>query len=115
MSNIEADSIKQQIKTAESIEEILEIVDKVLDVKNERIQELEEENKSKQKAYDDCYCEYKYYKQFDSIPKQKVKDILQNNRNELFSITYVEPIQYKPFEMQIERINKIEKELSEDK
>ena len=38
----EADSIKQQIKTAESIEEILEIVDKVLDVKNEKIQELEE-------------------------------------------------------------------------
>lgn len=72
----EEDSIKQQIKTAESIEEILEIVDKVLDVKNERIQELEEENKSKQKAYDDCYCEYKHYKQFDSIPKQKVKDVL---------------------------------------
>ena len=41
-----------------------------------RIKELEEENASKQKAYDDCYCEYKYYKQFDSIPKQKVKEIL---------------------------------------
>ena len=25
----------------------------------ERVKELEEENKSKQKAYDDCYCEYK--------------------------------------------------------
>ena len=33
-----------------------------------------EENKSKQKAYDDCYCEYKHYKQFDSIPKSKVEE-----------------------------------------
>ena len=38
-----------------------------------RYKQLEEENKSKQKAYDDCYCEYKHYKQFDSIPKSKVK------------------------------------------
>ena len=37
-----------------------------------RYKQLEEENKSKQKAYDDCYCEYKHYKQFDSIPKSKV-------------------------------------------
>lgn len=37
--------------------------------KDKRIQELQKENKSKQKAYDDCYCEYKKYKQFDSIPK----------------------------------------------
>lgn len=43
-----------------------------------RIQELEEENTSKQKAYDDCYCEYKHYKQFNSIPKQKVKDVLED-------------------------------------
>ena len=34
--------------------------------------QLEEENNSKQKAYDNCYCEYKHYKQFDSIPKLKV-------------------------------------------
>ena len=40
------------------------------------IENLQKENKSKQKAYDDCYCEYKKYKQFDSIPKQKVKEIL---------------------------------------
>ena len=44
----------------------------------ERIKELEQENKSKQKAYDDCYCEYKNYKQFDSIPKQKVKELIKN-------------------------------------
>ena len=39
--------------------------------------QLEEENKSKQKAYDDCYCEYKHYKQFDSIPKSKIKDKIE--------------------------------------
>ncbi len=49
----------------------------------------------------------------NSIPKQKVKNILQKNRNELFSITYLEPKQYEPYEKQIERINKIETELLE--
>lgn len=39
--------------------------------------QLEEENKSKQKAYDDCYCEYKHYKQFDSIPKSKVEEKIE--------------------------------------
>lgn len=47
------------------------------------------------------------------INKQKVKDVLQNNRNELFSTTYVDDIQYKPYTMQIDRINKIERELLE--
>lgn len=42
-----------------------------------RNKQLEEENKSKQKAYDDCYCEYKHYKQFDSIPKSKVKEKIE--------------------------------------
>lgn len=45
---------------------------------------------------------------------QKIKDILQKNRNELFSVTYLDDKQYKPFTMQIDRINKIEKELLED-
>lgn len=40
------------------------------------IKNLQKENKNKQKAYDDCYCEYKKYKQFDSIPKQKVKETI---------------------------------------
>ena len=43
--------------------------------------QLEEENKSKQKAYDDCYCEYKHYKQFDSIPKSKVKEKIEELKN----------------------------------
>ena len=43
------------------------------------IENLQKENESKQKAYDDCYCEYKKYKQFESIPKQvaidKIKEL----------------------------------------
>ena len=51
----------------------------------------------------------------NSIPKQVVIDVLQNNRNELFSMTYLSKEQYKPYEMQIERLNKIEQELLETK
>ena len=47
------------------------------------------------------------------IPKQVVIDVLQNNRNELFGMTYLYKEQYRPYEMQIERIKKIEKELLE--
>ena len=49
------------------------------------------------------------------IPVQKVKDVLQNNRNEIFSTTYLNEEQFKPYTMQIDRINKIEKELLEEK
>ena len=52
-----------------------------------RYKQLEEENKSKQKAYDDCYCEYKHYKQFDSIPKSKVKEKIEELDRK---ITYIE-------------------------
>ena len=47
--------------------------------------------------------------------REKVKDVLQNNRNEIFSITYLDNEQFKPYTMQIDRINKIEKELLEEK
>lgn len=49
------------------------------------------------------------------ILRQKVKDVLQNNRNEIFSTTYLDEEQFKPYTMQIGRINKIEKELLEEK
>ena len=68
----EADSIKQQIKTAESIEEILEIVDKVLDVKNERIQELEEALLKVKDKNTTLFITCR-----NSIPKQKVKDKIE--------------------------------------
>lgn len=37
------------------------------------------ENESLQKTYDDCYCKYKHYKQFESISIQKVKDKIRKN------------------------------------
>ena len=70
-----------------------------------RIKELEE----------DLYSANKIINEYlDGIPKQKVKDVLQNNRNEIFSFTYVDDEQFKPYTMQIDRINKIEKELLEE-
>ena len=35
------------------------------------------ENESLQKTYDDCYCKYKHYKQFESISVQKIKDKIE--------------------------------------
>lgn len=61
------------------------------------------------------FKDYIKYLEENSIPKQKIKDVLQNNRNELFSTTYIDDKQYKPYTMQIDRINKIENELLEDK
>lgn len=37
------------------------------------------ENESLQKTYDDCYCKYKHYKQFESISVQKVKEKIRKN------------------------------------
>ena len=34
---------------------------------------VSKENESLQKVYDDCYCKYKRYKQFESISVQKIK------------------------------------------
>ena len=51
--------------------------DKALENLLTRYKQLEEENKSKQKAYDDCYCEYKHYKQFDSIPTSLIKEKIE--------------------------------------
>ena len=86
------------------------IMQKQIDEKDKRIKELEEENKRK-----DMFVEMAKEVIENSILKQKVKDVLQKNRNELFSITYVGPEQYKPVDMQFDRIDKIEKELLEEK
>ena len=83
-----------------------------------RIKELEEENKRLKAKIDVVNWQEKSVKEIleeKYLPKQKVKDILQKNRNELFSVTYLDDEQYKPYTMQIDRINKIEKELLEDK
>ena len=95
--------------------------------KDKRIQELEEENAMLKKTNniaknvnieDVTEVMNKSYEEFmnDYIPKQAVKDVFQNNRNELFGMTYLSKEQFRPYEMQIERINKIEQELiGEDK
>ena len=57
----------------ENLEILLNLIEK-LQKENE---ELEEENESLQKTYDDCYCKYKHYKQFESISVQKVKDKIE--------------------------------------
>lgn len=78
----------------------------------ERIKELEvleDDLKDKRIVYVDTP---EFAEKF--ILVQKIKDILQKNRNELFSVTYLDDKQYKHFTMQIDRINKIEKELLED-
>lgn len=78
----------------------------------ERIKELEvleDDLKDKRIVYVDTP---EFEEKF--IQVKKIKDIFQKNRNELFSVTYLDYKQYKPFTMQIDRINKIEKELLED-
>ena len=40
-----------------------------------------EEEKSLQKTYDDCYCKYKHYNQFESISVQKVKEKIEELKN----------------------------------
>lgn len=77
-----------------------------------RIKELEEENRML--ALEGSRVRLDLYIKQNYIPKQKVKDVLQNNRNEIFSFTYVDDEQFKPYTMQIDRINKIEKELLEE-
>ena len=90
MSNIEEDLTTAYLKGYADAEEKYRKRIKELEKENEEllevkiscssvniIENLQRENKSKQKAYDDCYCEYKKYKQFDSIPKQKVKDKIE--------------------------------------
>ena len=55
-----------QPKLDQAIERILKDYKRVL-----------KENESLQKTYDDCYCKYKHYKQFESISVQKVKDKIE--------------------------------------
>lgn len=127
----------EEIMTKEAFDELidnLEVVEKLtlygrkaikyhvkkmqqqIDEKDKKIQELEDYLK---KYHNGELYTAKQLKQIEEnqnkyfINKQKVKDVLQNNRNELFSTTYVDDIQYKPYTMQIDRINKIERELLE--
>ena len=57
---------KEIVELARILEHILSDYKRVL-----------KENESLQKTYDDCYCKYKHYKQFESISIQKVKDKIE--------------------------------------
>ena len=97
-------SQKNTLKLQKSIRNVLAERDQ----KDKRIQELEKERDH----WHGCFI----VAMENSIAKEKVKDVLKNNRNEIFSTTYLSREQFRPYEMQIERINKIEQELlGEDK
>ena len=120
MSNIEIiQDFIEEMRSFELSKDTVEIVNALEDIlaereqKDKRIKELEEENRIF--ALEGSRVVLKLYIEENYIPKQKVKDVLQNNRNELFSTTYINDEQYKPYTMQIKRINKIENELLEDK
>ena len=63
--------LKQQIETAESTEEILEIVNNVIETKDKKIKELEE-----QVEYDITHIITPRTIELNYIPKQKAKEIL---------------------------------------
>ena len=54
--------------------EQLKNIQKAIELVLNELERLEKECDSKEKAYNDCYCEYKHYKQFESIPKKKIED-----------------------------------------
>lgn len=68
------------------------VMQQQLEQKDKRIKELEEESASKQKAYDDCYCNYKHYKQFESIPMQVVIDKMEELNKEIKSCDEIDAI-----------------------
>lgn len=101
----ERQSDKERIKDLEKEnEELLEV--RVSASANTRIFKLEQENKSKQKAYDDCYCEYKHYKQFDSIPKSLIKEKIEEIEKEFYKLDK---------EVDIRKPNKTMQDFYEDK
>lgn len=101
-----------------SIEDI-KAIEHILSEREQDKKKIKEVEEHQKKFYNGELYTAKQLKQIEEnqnkyfINKQKVKDVLQNNRNELFSTTYVDDIQYKPYTMQIDRINKIERELLE--
>lgn len=101
---LEVTQIKQKLYDDRDIKILLDLLQEY----EKQISNLMEENLHWRGQY------HLLSRKINVIPVKKVKDVLQKNRNELFSTTYVDSIQYKPFEMQVERINKIEKELLED-
>lgn len=59
------------------LEENTDIVLNLIDKQQKEIDILEKESISKEKAYTDCYCEYKSYKQFESISKEAIREKIE--------------------------------------
>lgn len=76
---------------------------------------LEKENESKEKAYNDCYCEFKHYKQYESIPKSKVKEKIEEYE-EMKKATYTDMTHYGDFRRDtVLEVLQVLQELMEDK
>lgn len=101
IDNVDKEAIEELLKAYKELKEIEESHRKENGELREKVKQLEEENKSKQKAYDDCYCEYKHYKQFDSIPTSLVKEKIEEIQKE-----YEETLKTANFK-EIEKMNKI--------
>lgn len=96
------------VLTEDALEEVQDALQNILAEREQdkkRIKELEEERNH----WHGCFI----VAMENGITKEKVKNVLKNNRNEIFSATYLSREQFRPYEMQIERINKIEQELLE--
>ena len=60
----------------------IEILLNLIEKQQKEISRLEKESVDKERAYNECYCEYKHYKQYDSIPKEAIRESLRGiNRN----------------------------------
>lgn len=102
---------EQDKKRIQELEEYILIAPDLDEMTATKYLSIQREAYTKGRAEEQQRAEYIIYKNF--IPKQKIKEVLQNNRNEIFSISYLSREQFRPYGMQIERINKIEQELLE--
>ena len=72
------EDVKEYIEYGLSYSEYLDLENSFDNILSDYKRVLKE-NESLQKTYDDCYCKYKHYKQFESISIQKVKDKIRKN------------------------------------
>lgn len=68
------------------------------------------ENESLQKTYDDCYCKYKHYMQFESISKSKIKDKIEELKKDKDSKYYYMFLEKRDIENTINVLKELLKE-----
>ena len=103
--------LEQKDKRIKELEEYIAIAPDLDEMTATKYINIQKEAYIRGRAEEQQRAEQIIYEHY--IPKQVVINVLQNNRNELFGMTYLYKEQYRPYEMQIERIKKIEKELLE--